>query len=242
MDGVSRHSWLRSARAPGVSLLALIVLLGVGGYLLTSTTIRHDRDEAAERRAQVEAVHAQEVLGRARAYVDGVAEVLEHEPEPGQARFARWAGATSDSVGLNDVLWVEPVPGAQRRRYEGRRHIQITRVTVSGRVVPAPAAASYLPATYTSQTRAELRRGVDVASFPALGSAIRNRSNIFAVGASSPGSLAGEPGFYLLEAARFAGARGSDGYLVAFVPRGWFSTSLGGDPRRVAISQDGRRI
>src|SRR3954469_15664015 len=126
------------------SLLALIVLLGVGGYLLTSTTILHDRDQAAERRAQVEAVHAQEVLGRARAYVAGLAEVLAREPEPGQARFARWAGATSASVGLNDVFWVEPVAAADRRRYERRRGARITRLTRSGRIVPARAASSYL--------------------------------------------------------------------------------------------------
>jgi hypothetical protein len=98
MAPVSRFPWVRFARSPSVLLLALIVLLGVGGYLLTSTTIRRDRDHAAERRAQVEAVHAQEVLGRARAYVAGLADVLAREPEPRQARFARWAGATSASV------------------------------------------------------------------------------------------------------------------------------------------------
>src|SRR3954468_12946071 len=132
MDGVSRYSWLRSARSPGVLIVGLIVLLGVAGYLLTSTTIRHDRDEAAEQRAQVETVHAQEVLGRARAYVGGLADVLAREPEPGQARFARWAGATSTSVGLNDVFWVEPVAAADRRRYERRRGARITRLTRSG--------------------------------------------------------------------------------------------------------------
>src|SRR5919197_6191874 len=126
MNRVSRHSWFRSASSASAPLLALIVLLGVGGYLLTSTTIRRDRDAAAERRAQVEAVQAQEVLGRARAYVAGLAEVLAREPEPDQARFARWAGATSASVGLNDVMWVERVPASQRVRYERRRGVSIT--------------------------------------------------------------------------------------------------------------------
>jgi PAS domain S-box-containing protein len=242
MDGVSRHSWFRSARSPGVPLIALIVLLGVGGYVLTSATIRHDRDEAAERRAQVEIVHTQEVLGRARAYVAGLADVLAREPEPGQARFARWAGATSASVGLNDVLWIERVPAAERSRYERRRGVSIRRLTASGRLIPAPAARSYLPATFTSQTRPELRRGVDVMTFPGLATAIGDPARIFAVGASSRGALGGERGFYLLEAANFAGGRHGGGYLAAFVPRGWFSTTLGGDPRRVAISEDGRRI
>src|SRR3954466_8244149 len=161
MDGVSRYSWLRSARSPGVLIVGLIVLLGVGGYLLTSTTIRHDRDEAAEQRAQVETVHAQEVLGRARGYVGGRADVLTREPEPGQALFARWAGATSASVGLNDVFWVERVPASGRASYLRRRGVRITRLTSSGRLVPAPAAPSYLPATFTSQTRPEVRPGVD---------------------------------------------------------------------------------
>jgi GAF domain-containing protein/PAS domain-containing protein len=242
MDRNSRSSWLRSARSRGVLLLALLVLLGVGGYLLTSTTIRGDRDDAAERRARVEAVHAQEVLGRARAYVDGLAEVLAQEPEPGQARFARWAGATSESVGLNDVVWVERVRGTERRRYERLRGVPITRVTAAGRVAPAPPASYYLPATYTSANRPELRPGVDVSRFPALAAAIRDRARIFAVGASRTGALGREPGFFLLEAATFARGRGSRGYLVAFVPRGWFSTTLGDDPRRFAIHEDGRPI
>src|ERR1700754_4677879 len=189
MEGESTSSLLRSARSPGIPLLALIVLLGVGGYVLTSTTIRRDRDAAAERRARVEAVHAQEVLGRARAYVAGLAEVLAREPEPGQARFARWANATSASVGLNDVLWVESVPAPERRRYERLRGVPITRLTPSGRAAAAPPAPSYLPATFTSQTRAELQPGIDVIGFPGLGPAIRDRARIFAVGASPPGAL-----------------------------------------------------
>jgi PAS domain S-box-containing protein len=242
MDAVWRHHWFRSARSPGVALVAFIVLLGVGGYLLTSTTIRRDQDEAAARRAQIEAVHTQEVLGRARAYVAGLADVLAGEPRPGQARFARWARGTAAGVGLNDVMWVQQVPASGRRRYERLRGVTITRLTAEGRFVRAPAASSFLPATFTSRTRPELRPGVDVTSFPALRAAIDDPATIFAVGASAPGALGAEPGFYLLQAATFARGPGSRGYLVAFVPRGWFLTTLGGDPRSLAITEDGRRI
>jgi PAS domain S-box-containing protein len=242
MDRVFRHSWFRSPGSLRVALPVLTLLLGLGGYLFTSTTIRRDREAAAMRRAQVERVQAQEVLGRARAYVAGLADVLASEPKPGQARFARWAGGTSASVGLDDVLWVQRVPQSERRRYERRLGAPITRLTSSGRFERAPAAGAYLPATFTSRTRPELRPGVDVSSFTGLGAAIRDRSSIFAVGASRPGSLGGEPGFYLLEAAAFGLGPHRRGYLVAFVPQGWFTTTLGGDPRRVAISQDGRRI
>ncbi|HEY6761775.1 MAG TPA: GAF domain-containing protein [Baekduia sp.] len=223
-------------------LLALIVILGVGGFVLTSTTIRRDRDRAAQRRAEVQAVQAQEVLGRARAYVAGLAVVLAQEAPPGQARFARWAQATSASVGLNDVLWVQSVPASGRARYERRRGVPITRLTPSGRVVRAPPARSYLPATFTSETRPELRPGVDLTSVPALAAAIRDPTRIFAVGASRPSALGGDPGFFLLQAASFSHGPGSRGYLVAFVPQGWFSTTLAGDTRNVAITADGRPI
>jgi PAS domain S-box-containing protein len=242
MDRVFRHSWFSSTRSLRVALFVVTLLLGLGGYLLTSMTISRDRDATAMRRAQVETVHTQEVLGRARAYVAGLANVLANEPEPGQARFAQWAGGTSASVGLDDVMWVQSVRHSERGRYERRNGVPITRVTSSGRFERAPAAASYLPATFTSRTRPELRPGVDVSDFPGLAPAIRNRATIFAATASRPGSLGGEPGFYLLEAAGFGHGRHSRGYLVAFVPQGWFTTTLGGDPRRVAISQDGRRI
>ena len=242
MDGVWRHSWLRSARSPGVALVAFIVLLGVGGYLLTSTTIRRDQDAAAERRAEIEAVHTQEVLGRARAYVAGLADVLAGEPRPRQEQFARWARGTAAGVGLNDLLWVQRVAASARGRYERRRGVTITRLTPTGRFIRAPAAASFLPATFTSRTRPELRPGVDASSFPGLAEAVGDRAMIFAVSASRPGALGDEPGFYLLQAATFARGPDSRGYLVAFVPRGWFSTTLGGDPRRLAISEDGQPI
>ena len=225
-----------------LALLGLIAVLAVGGYVLTSRIISRDRDEQATSRAQVETVHTQEVLGRARAYVAGLAEVLAGEPAPGQEQFARWAGGTSASVGLDDVMWVEPIRHADRARYERRLERPITRLTPNGRLERAPAAGLYLPATYTSGSRPELRPGVDVSTFPALAAALADRASIFAVTASRPGSLGAEPGFYLLEAATFGRGAGSRGFLVAFVPRGWFTSTLGGDPRSVTISQDGRRV
>jgi signal transduction histidine kinase/PAS domain-containing protein len=240
---VARRLWFRAVSAPSAAALTvLILLLAAGGYLLTSRTIHHDRDAAAARRVQVEAVHTQEVLGRARAYVEGLAEVLAGEHARTQARFARLAGATSASVGLDDVLWVQRVPGSERGRYERLLGGPIMRLTPSGRFRREPAAGVYLPATFTSRTRPELRPGVDVTGFRGLGAAIRDRARIFAVSASSPGSLGPESGFYLLQAAGFGRGPNSSGYLAAFVPRGWFTTTLGGDPRRVAINEGGRRI
>jgi PAS domain S-box-containing protein len=242
MDRVLRHSWFRSAGSLRIALPVLIVLLSVGGYLLTSRTVRDDRDAAASRRAQVETVRTQEVLGRARVYIAGLGTVLAGEPGPGQADFTRLASGTSASVGLVDVLWVQSVPNSERGRYERRLGAPITRLTPSGRFERAPPAGSYLPATYTTGALAELRPGVDVSGFRGLADAIRDRASVFAVSASRPGALGREPGFYLVQAAGYGRGRDSRGFLVAFVPRGWFTTTLGGDPRRVAISQNGRRI
>jgi PAS domain S-box-containing protein len=229
-------------RLQSVALSLTILFLGAGGYLLTSTAIRHDRDHAAERRAQVEAVHMQEILGRARAYVAGLADVLAGEHARGQARFSRLARGTSAGVGLDDVEWVQRVPAAERERYEREHRIQITRLTRAGGFAPAPPAGVFFPATYTSRTRPELRPGVDVGGVPGLGPAIRDRRRIFAVSASEPGILGSEHGFYLLEAATFAKGPEASGYLVAFVPRGWFTATLGGDPRGMALVEDGRTI
>src|SRR5829696_3181465 len=126
MEGMSRHSWFRSATSPSVPLLALIVLLGVGGFVLTSTTIRRDRDAAAERRARVEAVHAQEVLGRARAYVAGLADVLAREPAPGQQHpLARLGEAPGDQHALLGPVAAHSEKG---RVQEQRRQLDVVEI------------------------------------------------------------------------------------------------------------------
>jgi PAS domain S-box-containing protein len=214
----------------------------VGGYLVSSATIRSDRKAAAERRVQVESVRAGGVLGRARAYVAGLATVLAGETRPSGEAFARLAVSTAASVGLADALWVESVPGEARARYERRLGAPLTRLTPSGRFERAAPAASYLVAAYTTRTRPQLRTGVDVSDWPALSGAIRDQANVFAVTATGRGSLGGDPGFYLLQAGRFGRSPSRPGYLVLFVPRGWLTSSLEDDPRRMAISLDGRRF
>jgi PAS domain S-box-containing protein len=237
------RSWIRFATSARFAVPALIVLLGAAGYLITASTIRGDRKAAAERRAQVESVRADGVLGRARAYVAGLAAVLaDEEGPPGERRFAQLAGATADSVGIDDAIWVESVPSSARSRYERYLGGHVSRVTRSGRFERARPAASYLAATFTSSMRPDVARGVDVSGWPALAAAIRNRANVFAVTASGLGSLGGEPGFYLLSTATFGSAPARRGFLVLFVPRGWLTTSLEDDPRRIRISLDGRRL
>ena len=234
--------WFRSASPARLGLPALIALLSIAGYAVTVVTIRDDREAAAARRVQIQSVRADGVLGRARAYVVGLSSVLSGEQAPSQRRFAELAGSTASSVGLVDALWVEIVPNGRRRRYERELGGPITRLTRSGGYERAPRAAAYLPATFTSNTRPELRRGVDVSGWPGLAAAIRDRASIFAVSASGPGSLGGEPGFYLLQTAGFGRAPEHRGFLVLFVPAGWLTATLEDDPRRVAISLDGRRL
>jgi PAS domain S-box-containing protein len=236
------RSWFRSANPARLALPALIVLLGVVGYLVSASTIHHDREAAAARRVQLESVRADGVLGRARAYVAGLATVLAGEAHPDEQAFNRLAGSTAGSVGLVDALWVEIVPDSARKRYERRLGAPVTRITPSGGFERASPAASYLVAAFTSRTRPELRTGVDVSDWPALAGAIRDRASVFAVSATPRGSLGGEPGFYLLQAASFGLDPVRRGFLVLFVPRGWLTSTLEDDPRHTSISIDGRRL
>ena len=237
-----KHSRLRSAGSFGLALPLLIVLLSLAGYVVTSETIRRDRDSDAARRVEVDTVGAQVILGRARAYVVGLGNILAGEPVPGQQRFVQLAGGTAGGVGLLDAMWVERIPGFARSTYEARVGAPITRLTPAGSFEPAPPAASYLAATFTTNGSPELPPGVDVSRWPALATAIRDRSSASAVSASELGSLGGRPGFYLLEAGSFGHGPNSRGYLVVFVPQGWLTASTGGDPRRLAVSLDGRHL
>jgi PAS domain S-box-containing protein len=220
----------------------LVVLLSTVGYLVTSETIRRDRDSDAARRVETDTVGAQVTLGRARAYVVGLGKILAGEPVPGQQRFVQLAGGTAGGVGLLDAMWVERVPSSARSTYEARVGAPITRLTPAGSFEAVPPAESYLPATFTTNGSPELPPGVDVARWPGLGTAIRARSSASAVGASQLGSLGGRPGFYFLEAGGFGHGPNSRGYLVVFVPQGWLTGSIGGDPRLLAVSLDGRHL
>src|SRR3954469_9674963 len=142
------------------ALPALILVLSVAGYVLTTSTVRRDRDHAAAERAAVESVRTEAGRERARAYLVSLGGALAGEPVPSARRFAQLQGSAAGTVGLTGALWIERVHASGRRAYERRNAFPITRLTPGGRQVRAPAAASYLPATYLTGTL--LRPGVDV--------------------------------------------------------------------------------
>jgi PAS domain S-box-containing protein len=226
----------------GLALPLLIVLLSGVGYVVTSETIRSDRDADVARRMEVDTVGAEVILGRARAYVMGLGRILAGEPVPSQRRFVQLAGGTAGGVGLLDAMWVERVPGSARGRYEARIGAPITAPTPAGSFAPVPPAASYLAATFTTNGSPELPPGMDVSRLPALAAGLARSSSASTVGASELGALESQPGFYLLEAGSFGHGPDSRGYLVVFVPQGWLTSSIGGDPERLAISLDGRHL
>jgi hypothetical protein len=209
---------------------------GVRQHLLTSAMIGRDRDAASTGQAQATSVQVQNLLGNARAFVAGLGNLLAGSRAPSQRAFAELATNTAASLGLEAALFVEQVPGSQRRSYE-LGHGQIVRLSAPGYQL-APAAGSYLPATFTTGTSADLRPNVDVSSWPGLAAAIRNGTSAFGVSASGPGALGGQPGFYLLETTTYGSGPGSQGFLVVFVPQGWLTASLG-DPQCVGIRLGG---
>ena len=203
----------RSAAQMRLALIALLATFSVGGYLVTSATIKDDRKAAAARHAEVETVRLNALLDRARAYVVGLGNVLGDEPSASQRRFVELAGSTAGSAGLVDALWMQ-------------------RSAESGRLI----------ARYTTRTRPALQPGTDVSRWPALSAAIDDQATVFSASASRLGALGGEPGFYLVDSLSFGRGRRSNGYLAVFVPRGWLTLALEDNPREVAISMDGRRL
>lgn len=201
-------SWYRPLASVRVAAIVLIALLSAAGYLVTSRTIQHDLKADSVRRAELESIRLRALLDRARASAIGLGNVLGSEPVASQRRFSELVGSTSASIGLVDALWVK-----------------------------SPAASRRLLAVFTTGTRPTLRPGVDVSTSPSLAAAIREATRSGVV-ASDPAVLGGERGFYLVHSARFGRGARSQGYLAVFVPRGWFTLSLGDDPRQVAFSFD----
>ena len=203
----------RSAAHMRLALIALIATFSVGGYLLTSATVKDDRQAAAARHAEVETVRLHALLDRARAYVVGLGNVLEDEPSASQRRFVELAGSTAGSAGLVDALWIWRAPGSRR-----------------------------LIARYTTRTRPTLRPGTDVSRWSALSAAIDDQATVFSASASTLASLGGEVGFYLVQGLSFGRGPTGNGYVAVFVPRGWLTLALEDNPREVEISMDGRRL
>lgn len=217
---------------------ALILALSIGGFVLTTATIRGDRDADARRRAETVSVRAQTILETARTYLVSLGGALAGERVAGQRRFEQLQGSAAGAVGLTGALWVQRVPAAGRRAYERRLGAPITRLTPGGGYRRAPPAPAYRPATYVTGTLA--RRGVDVSTWPVLGPAIRDPASVFAGTATRTGRLGGRTGFFLLEVTRFG--RAGRGILVVFVPSGWLGVGLGEPLGRYAVALEDRPL
>jgi PAS domain S-box-containing protein len=81
-----------------------------------------------------------------------------------------------------------------------------------------------------------------MARVPALAATLQDPTSVFAGTATPVASLAGQRGFFVVQGAQFGRGPGSQGFLVVLVPADWASVSLNLDPRRTAISLDGRSL
>jgi hypothetical protein len=125
----------------------LVVLLSVAGFVVTTRAVSDERGNAAQRRAQVQAVEVQGQLDRARAFAIGLGNALEGERVPDGRRFAALEGSATTTVGLTAAMWVERVAHRARPDYERRIGAPITQPP--GSPIAGPA-ATYLPATFVT--------------------------------------------------------------------------------------------
>jgi PAS domain S-box-containing protein len=178
-----QHAWLRSAGFARIALLALIALFSVGGFVVTSETIRSDREAATKRHAEVESIRMRALLDRARASVVGLGNVLADEPVGGAGRFAELVGSTTGSAGLVDALWIRNAGGSLVATYTTNTRPGLR----PGAVVsawPALAASIRDPATQFAVTASRLGSLAGDRGFYLL------ESDRFGHGAGSSGYLA----------------------------------------------------
>jgi PAS domain S-box-containing protein len=220
-----------------VGVPALIALLSLAGFVVTTRAVSRDRQNAAHRRVEVEALAVQGQLQHARASAIALSNALAGEAVPSARRFAALVGSATTSVGLTVALWVEPVSARGRRDYERRIRAPITRPP--GRRIAGPA-AMYLPATFV--TGVPLRRGADMTAVPALAATLRDPTSVFAGTATPIAALAGQRGFFVVQQARFGQGAGSEGFLVVFASADWLSGSSSLVARRTVIRLDGRLL
>ena len=214
----------------------MVVGIGVAGGAAATHAVDTDRDRAAQRRAELTAREVRSALDRVRGFAVGLGSALGGEPVPSSGRFAELVGNATGTVGLTTALWVEQVPGRDRRTYEHRTRGPIT--DLAGK--EAPRSESYMPATFITGLR--LREGADVSAVSALADTLREPTSVFAGTATPLATFAGRPGFFVVQGARFGRGPGGDGFLAVFVPSGWLSLSLADAAGRRAISLAGRPL
>jgi PAS domain S-box-containing protein len=235
-----RQVWWRrfhTAAPAGIAVLLFVALLSVTGFVVTTRLVDDELSAAARQSADSAAAQVRGLLQQAGSFSTGLASALEGEPVPIATRFKALEASAAGAVGLTQAMWVQPVSGSGRGAYERRIGAPITRLPGTR---PAAVAAAYLPATFI--TGLPFRPGIDVSGLPALAATLRNPLSVFAGTATPAETVAGQPGFFVVQQARFGQGPTSSGFLVVFVPAGWLDSSLGGESGQVAISQDGLRL
>ena len=232
----ARHRWFGSVASPGVGVLLLVVVLSAAGFLVTEHIVNADRRAAARQRAATDAQQIEGLLGRAGTFIGGLGSALAAEPAPDQTRFENLVGSETGTFLLADAMWVESVAAGARGRYEARIGAPITRPPGTRPEGPAKA---YFPATFL--TGLPFRPGADVSALSALASTLQNPVSVLG-SATGEEVVAGQPGFFLVQAGQFGQGPGSQGLLVVFVPASWLSLSSTVNLQRAAISLDGRHL
>lgn len=81
-----------------------------------------------------------------------------------------------------------------------------------------------------------IRPGVSVSHWPTLARSLRGQQTLFGTTATPLSRFEGEPGFFVVSAARFGRGPDGAGYLAVFVPRGWLRLSLGERQGQVEVT------
>src|SRR5262245_31681357 len=221
-------------RARQIAPVGLVVGLTVAGFLGARALVEHDARRDSEHRAEVAAAQIRGRLDEGVSLAESLRRYMVGAGGSGvssdtfSANASRWLSP----AGFPAAAWVEQIRAADRAAYERRLGGPILARDAQGRTAPAPARASYLPATLVSGISPMDTPGIDLGEEAGMSTALSGAGSLYGAGATPLTRLAdGSRGLFLVkDAPRLRDGIVEPGFVVLFVSELWLRAAATDTP------------
>ncbi|MEN3282642.1 MAG: hypothetical protein V7607_3782 [Solirubrobacteraceae bacterium] len=216
-----------------IAPVALVLVLTVAGFFGARLLGERDARRDSEHRAEVAAAQIRGRVEQAASLAESLRRFMVGDPGgPTSAQFESVSSRWLSPAGFPAAAWVEQVPASERARYEGRLGGPIVTRDRRGRVAPAAARSSYLPATLASGIPPMAEPGIDLGGDAGVAAALTRAASLFDAGATPLTTLSdGTKGLFLIKLApRLARGVVEPGFVAVFVPELWLRAAATDTP------------